>query len=42
MATFTKGNLSIETEIPTEAAELRRDGFVEQKTDAASTAKSTK
>jgi hypothetical protein len=35
MATFTKGSLSIDTDIPTEAAELRRDGFVEQKPAAA-------
>ncbi|WP_324644153.1 hypothetical protein [Pseudarthrobacter sp. LT1] len=25
------GNLTIETAVPTEAAELRRDGFTEQK-----------
>ena len=31
MPRFTKGDLTIETAIPTEAAELRRDGFVEQK-----------
>lgn len=31
MPRFTKGDLTIETAIATEAAELRRDGFVEQK-----------
>jgi len=32
---FTKGNLTIETTVPTEAAELRRDGFIEEKAEAA-------
>lgn len=35
MAVFTKDGLTIETTVATEAAELRRDGFIEQKADAA-------
>ena len=35
MPRFTKGDLTIETAVATEAAELRRDGFVEQKDKAA-------
>jgi len=31
MPRFTKGDLVIETSLPTEAAELRRDGFKESK-----------
>jgi len=31
MPRFTKGDLTIETAVPTEAAELRRDGFTEEK-----------
>ena len=34
MPKFTKGTLTIETAIATEAAELRRDGFEEQKATA--------
>lgn len=35
MPRFTSpdGGLTIETDVPTEAAELRRDGFTEQKFD---------
>lgn len=35
MPRFTKDGLTIETAIPTEAAELRRDGFTEQKAKTA-------
>lgn len=31
MPRFTKGDLTIETAVPTEAAELRAQGFTEQK-----------
>lgn len=31
MPRFVKDGLTIETSVPTEAAELRRDGFTEQK-----------
>jgi len=31
MPRFTKDGLTIETAVPREAAELRRDGFTEQK-----------
>jgi hypothetical protein len=31
MPRFTKDGLTIETAVPTEAAELRRDGFTEEK-----------
>lgn len=35
MTKFTKDGLTIETSVATEAAELRRDGFIEQKAKAA-------
>lgn len=35
MPRFTKDGLTIETAIPREAAELRRDGFKEQKAKTA-------
>ncbi|WP_276605958.1 hypothetical protein [Arthrobacter sp. PAMC25564] len=34
MPKFTKGTLTIETAVATEAAELRRDGFTEVPADA--------
>lgn len=35
MPRFTKDGLTIETAVPTEAAELRRDGFKEEKAKTA-------
>lgn len=49
MPRFTKDGLTVETAVPTEIAELRRDGFTEQKARTAEvkaadaeTAKTTK
>lgn len=39
MPKFTKDGLTIETNVPREAAELRRDGFVEQKAKTADAVK---
>jgi hypothetical protein len=35
MPRFTKDGLTVETSVPREAAELRRDGFTEQKAKTA-------
>lgn len=39
MPKFTKDGLTIETAVPREAAELRRDGFIEQKAKTAEAVK---